>query len=94
MKGSAITGPIAKECVRMLQDEINAAILNTMLQNEINAAILNTTAIMAQPIFGVGDGSLLDIEDYVAIEENHSSKGKFDPFVNINGKNVSKPCAL
>ena len=45
-------------------------------------------------VFGVREGPLLDLEDHAAIEENRDGKGKFDPFVDVDGKKVSKPRAL
>jgi hypothetical protein len=67
----------------------------TTLQDEIDTSgVLDTAAILAQPIFGVNEGPLLDIEDHVSIEANRNGKGKFDPFVDVDGKKVSKPRAL
>ena len=45
-------------------------------------------------VFGVREGPLLDLEDHAAIEENRDGKGKFDPFIDVDGKKVSKPRAL
>lgn len=52
------------------------------------------SVVLEQPIFGVGEGPLLDLEDHAAIESNRGEKGSFDPFVEIDGKNISKPRAL
>ena len=49
------------------------------------------SAVLEQPIFGVGEGPLLDLEDHAAIESNCGGKGSFDPFVDIDGKNILKP---
>ena len=54
----------------------------------------DVSAVLEQPIFGVGEGPLLDLEDHAAIESNHGEKGSFDTFVEIDGKNISKPRAL
>lgn len=49
---------------------------------------------LEQPVFGVGEGPLLDLEDHIAIESNREGRGIFDPFVKVDGKMVSKPRAL
>jgi len=49
---------------------------------------------LEQPIFGVGEGPLLNLKDHAAIESNHDGKGNFDPFVKVDSKMVSKPHAL
>lgn len=49
---------------------------------------------LEQPVFGIGEAPLLDLEDHIAIESNRDGKGKFDPFVEVDGKMVSKPRAL
>lgn len=42
----------------------------------------------------MAEGPLLNLEDHAAIEENRDGKGKFGPFVDVDGKKVSKPRAL
>lgn len=49
---------------------------------------------LEEPIFGIGEGPALDLEDYATIEINRDGKGQFDLFVDIDGKKVSKPQAL
>jgi hypothetical protein len=67
---------------------------NGVKDNEDEAIRECGTGNLEQPIFGVGEGPLLDLEDHAAIEVNRDGKGKFDPFIDVDGKKVSKPRAL
>lgn len=63
-------------------------------EDEVPQVKTNPSMSAEMAVFGVGEGLLLDLEDHAAIEENRDGKGKFDPFVDVDGKKVSKPCAL
>ena len=63
---------------------------------QVNLTESEVSAVLEVPVFGVGEGPILDLEDHVAIESNRlgAEKQNFDPFVEVDGKIISKPRAL
>jgi len=70
-----------------LEDDDQGPIQAGLTESEV-------TAVLEQPVFRVGEGPLLDLEDHAAIESNCAEKQSFYPFVEINGKKISKPRVL
>jgi len=92
--GYDMYAPFGCELEEDIDEELEEAGTCHIDEDEDVTPQVATESALQVAVFGVGEGPLLDLEDHVAIEENRDGKGNFDPFVDVDGKKVSKPRAL